>query len=64
MKMRNPKARKWITWEIPQKYLDETPSAKLDKFAETIMEEATKALEDMTLGLPVSFKITNLPKEY
>ena len=64
MKMRDPKPRKWITWEIPPKYLDETPEGQILKFEEILRKEVTKALDDMVHGLPVSFKITNLPKQY
>ena len=62
--MRDPKPRKWITWEIPQKYLDESSEGQQMKFEDTIREEVSKALEDMINGLPVSFKITNLPKDW
>ena len=62
--MRDPKPRKWITWEIPQKYLDEISGKGEETLAETLREEVTKALEDMIHGLQVSFKVTNLPKEY
>ena len=62
--MRDPKPRKWITWEIPQKFLDDSSEGQTMKFDETIRDEVSKALEDMHLGLPISFKITNLPKEY
>lgn len=62
--MRDPKPRKWITWEIPQKYLDDITEKEENNFASTLRDEVTKALEDMIQGLPVSFKLTNLPKEY
>lgn len=62
--MRNPQPRKWITWEIPQKYLKETPDKNLEKLGEHLREEISKALEEMSEGIPVTFKITNLPKEF
>lgn len=62
--MRNPEPRKWITWEIPNKYLEGTTDKKLDKLAEHLREEVTKALEDMIEGIPTTFKITNLPRDW
>lgn len=62
--MRDPQPRKWITWEVPPKYLEETPDKNIEKLSEHLKEEVSKALEDMTDGIPVSFKVTNLPKEY
>lgn len=62
--MRDPKPRKWITWELPQKFLDDITDKGEEKLSATIRDEVTKAIEDMIHGLPVSFKITNLPKEY
>lgn len=62
--MRDPKPRKWITWEIPEKFLAELSTKAEENLAKQLREEATKALEDMIEGIPVSFKVTNLPKEY
>lgn len=62
--MRDPNPRKWITWELPQKFLDDITDKGEEKLSATIRDEVTKAIEDMIHGLPVSFKITNLPKEF
>jgi len=62
--MRDPKPRKWITWELPQKFLAEITTKEEEELAATIRDEATKALEDMIHNLQVSFKLTNLPKDY
>jgi hypothetical protein len=62
--MREPEPRKWITWEIPQKYLIDTPDKNIEKLTEHLNEEVSKAIEDMLHGIPISMKITNLPKEY
>ena len=62
--MRDPKPRKWVTWELPQKFLSDIHKAQEEELSATLREEVTKALEDMIHGLPVSIKITNLPKEF
>ena len=62
--MRNPTPRKWITWELPQKYLDDITGKQEETLSHDLREEVTKALEDMIQGLPITFKITNLPKEF
>jgi hypothetical protein len=59
-----PKPKKWITWELPQKFLDGCNGEEENSLADTLRNEVNKALEDMIGGLPVSFKVTNLPKEY
>jgi len=62
--MRDPKPRKWITWELPQAFLKDITNKQEETLELDLREEVSKALEDMIQGLPVSFKVTNLPKEY
>jgi len=56
--------RKWITWELPQKFLDDLTDKGEQELSSTLRDEVTKALEDMIHKLPVSFKVTNLPRDY
>lgn len=60
--MRKP--RKWITWEIPREWLEEATDKQIELFKDQIREEAEKALEDMIASLPVTFKFTNLPRDW
>ena len=62
--MSDPKPRKWITWELPQKYLDDMSEKEEHAFCNDMRIEMDKALEDMLHKIPVSFKFTNLPKDY
>jgi hypothetical protein len=58
------KPTKWITWEIPQKFLKEMTDKEAANLGHQLREETDKALEDMLQGIPVSLKLTNLPKKY
>lgn len=56
--------RKYQTWVIPSKDLKTTETKKASELEEVLQSELSDVLGDIMDGIQVSFKISNIEREY